>query len=178
MSQRLPSVFTTYNPKSRFERTLATRLHTLGGVHGYKMYLPDRVNATQGTNSETESRIRASDFFILFSTSPLSKTVLSEIDCAWKHLQDKSRILVIYDKKAGKNLKGAENCTEIFIDSDKMTFEEINKVVMAELALLKLTVVPQKNTVKKKDSDLNILGGLVLAGLGLLLLGALVAEDK
>jgi len=56
MANKLPSVFITYNPKSEFERTLAFRLHTLGAVHGYKMYLPDRTIG--GKKVSNESRIR------------------------------------------------------------------------------------------------------------------------
>lgn len=176
---QLPVVFTTYNPTSRIERTLAIRLHTLGGVHGYKMYLPDRSEGTKKISQETKNRIGAADFFILFSTAnKTSKTVLEEIDIAWNHFKDKSRIIIIYDRPTGKNLQGGEHCTEIFIDSEKMSFEDINKIVFSQLSMLKLSIVPAKNLDKpKSDQTSNILGGLILAGVGLLLLGALLETD-
>lgn len=172
----LPTVFVSYNPKSNFERTLAIRLHTLGGVHGYKMYLPDRTKLGTGVSSETKTRIRASDYFILFSTSTPSKTVQEEISIAWEHLHNKAHIILIYDKPKGKHLTGTDKCTEITIDSDTMSFDQINKHVIGELALLNLGIAPNRTKQKKKEE--NVVGGLILAGLALLLLGALLEPEK
>ncbi len=175
MANKLPSVFITYNPKSEFERTLAFRLHTLGAVHGYKMYLPDRTIGGKKVSNESRIRIQLADYFILFSTTVLSDTVKEEIEIAWNHLHDKSRIIIIYD--GDKNLTGTEHCTEIAVDSDKMTLEEITKSVLQEIhALNKTTVVPSKNPVVGIKQEGGLIGALLVAGLGLLLLGALMED--
>jgi len=178
MVYSLPSVFITYNPQSDFERTLAFRLHTLGAVHGYKVFLPDRVAGAKTISPETFNRINASEYFILFSTSPLSKIVQEEIEIAWKKLHDKSRIIIIYDGVVGgKNLKGTDSCTEIFVDSNKENLQQITNKVIQELNQFNYQVVPHK----KRDSSQkpeNVLGGLIIAGLGLLLLGALLENES
>ncbi len=175
MKKSLPAVFITYNPKSEFERTLAFRLHTLGAVHGYHVSLPDRQTGREKVSPETYTRIGNSDYFILFSTSKLSSTVEEEIKVAWEHLHDKSKIIIIYD--GVKNLKDTQNCTEIIVDSDNMPLEQIAMKVMEKLKS-NYAVVPPKNSVKNKNSNDNVLAGLLIAGLGLLLLGALLEESK
>ena len=76
----LPTIFISYNSNSEFEETLAIRLHTIGAVHGFNMYLPDRFNNKQGISLETQSRINLSDYYILFSTTnQLTKAALDEI---------------------------------------------------------------------------------------------------
>ncbi len=175
MRKTLPAVFITYNPKSEFERTLAFRLHTLGAVHGYHVSLPDRQSVRERVSPETHIRIVNSDYFILFSTSKLSATVEEEIKVAWEHLHDKSKIIIIYD--GVKNLKNTQNCTEIIVDSDKMSLEQIAATVMDKLKS-NYTVVPTKNGTKDKKNNDNVLAGLLIAGLGLLLLGALLEDSK
>jgi hypothetical protein len=78
------NVFVTYNPKSRLERTLAIRVHTIGGVHGYKMYFPDRTKGDIDVSLETKQRIMISNYWVHFSpknTKP-SETILSEMELA------------------------------------------------------------------------------------------------
>lgn len=166
-----PSVFVTYNPGNEFEQTLAIRLHTIGGVHGFNMLLPDRFGGTSKPNSETIYRIRMADYFIFFSTSTLTSLVKQEIDYAFEHLKDKSRIIIIYNKK--KNLKHNENCTEIYIDSGKQTHQEIvNTVIDKMKASSKAT---HKKEVQEADVA-DVLGGILLVGLGLMALDAIVKK--
>jgi hypothetical protein len=132
----MPSVFISFNPDSDIEQTLAVRLNTIGAVHGFNMLLPDRSPHQKGVSIETRSRILLSDYFILFSTSTLSKEVLSEINIAYSKLHDKSKILVVYDKRVGKNVSGLENCTEVYIDLNadvhKILSEILSKVKFAQ----------------------------------------------
>ncbi|MCC7466821.1 MAG: hypothetical protein IT261_11150, partial [Saprospiraceae bacterium] len=113
---RLPTVFISYNPSVESEETLAMRLHTLGGVNGFQMLLPDRFQNNNGITSETQRRINIADYFVLFSTKPkLSNVVLAEINYAWERWHDQRRVLVIYDDETGRTLTGADHFTEIFI---------------------------------------------------------------
>ncbi|MEQ8531774.1 MAG: hypothetical protein RIF36_17115 [Imperialibacter sp.] len=170
--QQLPSVFISYNPGVEFEETLAIRLHTIGAVHGFNMLLPDR-SAFRGplVSSETANRIRLADYFIIFSTSLLSDAVQKEIEVAFEHLHDKAKIIIVYDSKVGKNLQGGEMCTEIFIDSSKPTQQILQTI---------LNKIESQNGSKKNPQPQgnDVLGGILLAGLGLLLLGALLGDGK
>ena len=114
---KLPTIFLSYNSGSDLEETLAVRLHTIGAVHGFRMLLPDRYDNYELVSAETRNRIVMSDYFILFSTSVLGAQVQEEIAIAFQHLNDKSKIIVVYDRHKGKNINGADNCTEIYIDS-------------------------------------------------------------
>ena len=178
MVNSLPSVFISYNPKSDFEKTLAFRLHTLGAVHGYKVSLPDRTSGAKVVSPETRLRIQSSQYFILFSTSPLSKIVQEEINIAWEKLNNKSRIVIIYDGvKGGKNLTGTEHCTEIFVDSDNMNLQQITDQVIQKLNQLNYSIVPRRRLNQNNGNNENVLAGLLVAGLGLLLLGALLQDE-
>ncbi len=107
-----------------------------------------------------------SDFFILFSTVTLSKVVQEEINIAFSKHHDKSKILVIYDKARGKNLTGAENCTEIYID----TREDVLKIVTEIVSKLKQ---PQPD-----NGILSALGGILLIGVGLFALTEIFNEPR
>lgn len=170
---KLPTIFLSYNPKSDFEETLAVRLHTIGAVHGFNMLLPDRYNNYDLVSAATKQRIFLSDYFILFSISNLSKKVAEEINLAFQHLNDKSKILVIYDKKKGKNIKGTDNCTEIYIDSRTENVQQILDKIISEV---KIKETNQLVAQQKRDD--NVLAGLLLAGLGLLVLGSLADGGK
>ncbi len=153
----LPTVFLSYNPYSEVEQTLALRLHTIGAVHGYNMILPDRTFNSQVISLETKGRILISDFFILFSTESLSEVVQEEINIAFSKHKDKTKILVIYDTRTGRNLTGAENCTEVYIDT-------------TEDALTIVTSIADKiKSLKAKtdESFLSTLSGILLIGVGL-----------
>lgn len=154
---QLPTVFISYNPDSEFEQTLAIRLQTIGAVHGYNTLLPDRAYRGTQLTLETKNRILLSDFFVVFSTSQISKVVLDEINVASNHLNDKTRILVIYDKSVGKNLKGLDNCTSVFIDRSQDILQIATSITNSI-----------KNVSKKQNSDiLSSLSGILLVGLGL-----------
>jgi hypothetical protein len=165
-----PTVFISYNSNSDLEQTLAMRLHTIGAVHGLNMHLPDRFNSDNIISPETQSRINFSDYYILFSTNKqLSKAALNEIQYAFQKYNDKSRIIIIYDAAKGKNMKGTDNCTELFFDRKKYSMEQFISQVMG-------IITNHHTSYSKKQSD--AVGGLVLAGLGLLLLGAVFSGKK
>lgn len=180
MTKILPKIFVSYNPGSTFEETLAIRLHTIGSVHGFDMLLPDRYNNHEIVSPETRSRILLSKYFIIFSTSiKLSKEVEAEIVTAYNKLKDKSRIIIIYDAHKGKNLRGTDNCTEIFIDTKKQKAQEIVVSILEEIKLQqrKNKAINRSKTIRQENSS-DAIGGILLAGLGLLLLGALLNNKK
>jgi hypothetical protein len=167
------TVFVTYNPGNEFEQTLAVRLHTIGAVHGYNMLLPDRFNNSKKISPETAFRIQSSGYFIFFSTSALTTVVKEEINAAFRHLQDKSRIIIIYNRV--KNLRHDLNCTEVFIDSKKENPQQIlNKVIEA----IKGKHQKPAQTQRKKDDTVSVLGGILLVGLGLLALDSMLDSSK
>jgi hypothetical protein len=95
---------------------------------------------------------------------------LEEIQYAYQKHNDKSRIIIIYDVAQGKNMNGTNNCTELFYDRKKSSVEDFIFDVM------QLITNHHDNTYNKKQSE--AFGGLVLAGLGLLLLGAVFSGKK
>jgi hypothetical protein len=161
----LPTVFVSYNPESDVEQTTAVRIHTIGAVSGFEMLLPDRGRPGRGVSLETIGRINMSDYFVLFSASPLSIIVQEEINLAFARWRDRSRIVVIYDNRVGRNLN-AENCTEVYIDihSDPQS-------IVSE-------ITSKFKSVRRKDNSnfLVDLSALLLTGLGLFVL-ANVMED-
>lgn len=168
---RQPSVFISYNSDSPTEETLAIRLHTIGAVHGLSMYLPERYNNPYSISAETQSRINISDYYILFSTTnQLSRVALDEIQYAYQKHQDKSRIIIIYDAQKGKNITGAGNCTELFFDRKKSTSEKFIADVMG--------FITNHHNASFSNKQTEAFGGLVLAGLGLLMLGAIFTGKK
>ena len=164
----LPTVFISYNPNSDIEQTLAVRLHTIGAVHGFNMLLPDRVGFTRSVTNETKSRILSADYFILFSTTSLSTTVLEEIKIAASKLHDKSKILVIYDISVGKNLKGADNFTEVYINRGSPV-ETILETIISKIK----TIQSRGNN---QGGFLSILGPILLTGVALFALSSVFDE--
>ena len=168
------TVFVTYNPDNDFEQTLAVRLHTIGAVHGFTMLMPDRFNGNGKLSNETAFRIKSSDYFIFFSTSPLTNIVQQEVSTAFAHLKDKSKILIIYNKV--KNLKHHENCTEVYIDAKKNSPQQILDKIIQQIE------VSRKNSLNKstksKDDTMSVLGGILLIGLGFLTLDSLFSSKK
>ncbi len=164
----LPTVFISYNPNSDIEQTLAVRLHTIGAVHGFNMLLPDRVGFTKSVSNETKSRILSSDYFILFSTTALSATVLGEIRIAASKLHDKSKILVIYDISVGKNLKGADNFTEVYISRSSPVETILEKIIS------KVKTIQSRGN--NQGGFLSVLGPILLTGVALFALSSVFDE--
>ena len=164
----LPSVFISYNPNSDIEQTLAVRLHTIGAVHGFNMLLPDRVGFSKTVSTETRNRITSADYFILFSTTSLSSIVLEEIQIASSKLHDKSKILVIYDIGVGKNLKGAENFTEVYINRSSPVETILN------------TIISKVKSIQTRGNSeggfLSALGPILLTGVALFALSSIFDE--
>lgn len=164
----LPSVFISYNPNSDIEQTLAVRLHTIGAVHGFNMLLPDRVGFSKTVSTETRNRITSADYFILFSTTSLSSIVLEEIQIASSKLHDKSKILVIYDIGFGKNLKGAENFTEVYINRSSPVETILN------------TIISKVKSIQTRGNSeggfLSALGPILLTGVALFALSSIFDE--
>ena len=67
MKSPITTIFISYNPDNGLEQTLASRLHTIGAVNGFRMYMPDRFNSNSQLDYETIRRINLSDYFIVFS---------------------------------------------------------------------------------------------------------------
>lgn len=137
------------------------------------MYLPDRLSRTKSVSQETEYRIKSSDYFILFSTSALTPVVQQEISTAVKHLQDKSKIIVIYDRV--KNVKYSEDCTEVTINAAKESADDIVRKVIHQI---KENQGASKASAKTKKEMLNAVGGILLIGLGFLILDAFFNSRK
>ena len=173
------TIFITYNPNSDLEETLAIRLHTIGVSGGFRMYLPDRFNSETILEEETKIRISKSKYFVMFSTKPLSNIVKQEIEFAFDYLNDKSRIIVIYDKEKGKNLKGeiTSHFTPFYLDKyidrqDELLKTIINTIAYKEKDTQMRTQQRNKKLQQEKD-DSNAVAALLGVGLGLLVLGAL-----
>jgi hypothetical protein len=162
-------VFVSYNPNSDVEQTLAVRLHTIGSVHGFNMILPDRTANDKIMSAETKSRILQADYFILFSTTQLSRVVYEEISLAYAHLQSKARILVIYDQSVG--------ISKTY--QDKFTCVGINRSSRIESIVEKIIEEIKKVQVKRNAENgfLSVLGGLLLTGIALFTLSALDSPE-
>jgi hypothetical protein len=162
------SIFISYNPNSDIEQTLAVRLHTIGAVHGFTMLLPDRTGFYKSISEETKNRIRQSDYFILFSTTQISNVVYQEISFAYSHIQDKSRILVIYDESAGLDQKL----------KDKFTYVGISRSSKIEIILQRILSEIKRIQTKRNTQNgfLSTLGGILLTGIALFALSSALDE--
>jgi hypothetical protein len=168
------TIFVTYNPKNEFEQTLAVRLHTLGGVSGFNMLLPDRYNFPGKLNEETAYRIRSADYFVFFSTSRLSAAVKNEIQLAYTHLNDKSKIIIVYD--GVKNIKHNVTCTEIIINSKTDSIPEILNKTIDQINKKAKPASVRKN--KKNAEATSAIGAILLIGIGMLALKSASSSSK
>jgi hypothetical protein len=168
MHMALPTVFISYNPNSDIEQTLAVRLHTIGAVHGFNMLLPDRVGFTKSVSNETKIRVLSADYFILFSTTALSTTVIEEIRIASSKLHDKSKILVIYDISVGKNLNGADSFTEVYINRSSPVETILEKIISRVKAI--------QSKGNNQGGFLSVLGPILLTGVALFALSSIFDE--
>lgn len=172
LAMKPTTIFVTYNPGNEFEQTLAIRLHTIGAVHGFTMLLPDRFNGNE-LNSETIYRIKSADYFIFFSTSILTPLVQQEIQHAFTHLRDKSRIIIIYNRV--KNLLHSETCTEVVIDATK---ESPNQILEKVIAAIKQNQSTKAAAKQKNEEAISVIGGILLIGLGFIALDSLFNSKK
>ena len=81
------SIFITYNPDSINEKNIAIDLFRKGRQNGYFIYLPER-NYFNRLSPQTKANIDSSNWFVIFSTTNLSKTVTEEIEYALKSKKD------------------------------------------------------------------------------------------
>ncbi len=174
---KLPNttVFITYNPGNGFEQTLASRLHTIGAVNGFRMYLPDRFNSDVILDHETQRRINLSDYFILFSFSPLSEMVRQEIEKAYNHLRDPSRIIVVYNRGEGENLTGdiTKHFTKFNFDPFKDDSSDFVQKIIASINKKERQLVNQQlQNEKQKNENNRAIMALLGIGLGLFALAS------
>lgn len=174
------SIFISYNPNSETEETLAARLHTIGAVNGFVMYLPDRFNSDKQISDETKVRISRSDYFVIFSTKPLSKVVVEEIKHAFDYLHDKSRILVIYDKEKGNNIDSpiSHYFTPFYFDRVKNRQDELLQAIVKTIVQKeqdkRINIKNrQPGTLRKQNETSDALAAILGIGLGLFVLGAI-----
>lgn len=179
------TVFVTYNPGNSLEQTIATRLHTIGAVSGFRIYLPDRYNSISILDEETKSRINQSDYVVMFSLGKLSSIVKQEIQTAFEHIGDKSKIIIVYDKHGGKNLTGeiTKHFTPFYFDKYSNRQDELLKAITNTIAhknraeiIAKQKQKPAK--VKEQTNETNAIAALLGVGLGLLILGSLINSEK
>lgn len=185
------TIFITYNPKVSNEQTLAVRLHTVGAVSGFRVYLPDRYNSESILDTETKTRIDNADFMILFSfTNQLSSVVKQEIEYAYQRFNgDASKIIVIYNTQ--KTLSGTmtEHFTEIYNDINKESQDQIIRNIFEKVfqkqqieiqnKIHEAQIQKQKAEVKRLKSEKqtqNALLAFIAVGLGLAIL-ANIAKD-
>ena len=114
------------------------------------------------------TRINMADYFVLFSSIQMTPIVQAEIAHAYKQWNDKSKIIVVYDKVVGgKNLVNTEQCTEILIDTNQQSLETIAHKIMGAINTKQnsdIKKIAQSN--KTKDEIIAFLGigaGLLLA---------------
>lgn len=174
------TVFVTYNPGNSQEQTIAARLHTIGAVSGFRMYMPDRFNSETVLDNETKRRINQSDYVVMFSMGKLSTIVKHEIETAFKHIGDKSKIIIIYDKHKGKNLKSeiTNYFTPFYFDKYHNKQDELLKAVINTIFHKEKNEIINKQEgvirkLNKEISDASAISALLGVGLGLLILGVL-----
>ena len=167
----MKSIFITYNPKSEQEQVLAIRLHTLGAVNGFQMSLPDRSSG-QNLSLETKRRIENSHWIVCFSMSLLSEAVKQELLYASEHKHDKSKIIVIYNKKKNIVGKASDYFSEYYYDSEIESSSDMMKKILNGI----------KNTNSKefaiKKQDDSSLGWFLIAGLGILGMAAVASSTE
>ncbi len=170
------TIFITYNPKITAEYTLAVRLHTIGAVNGFRMYLPDRYNSDTILDTETQKRINMSNYLVVFSLGTLSKIVKEEIEYAFEHFQDKSKIIVIYDQRKAKNLEGEMNVffTPFYFDrqqdnQDVLLHQVINTIFKQQESKNQQNIIKLEQEKQTSQAIMALLG----IGLGLFILSSL-----
>jgi len=181
------TIFITYNPNIDDEQTLAVRLHTIGAVNGFKMYLPDRYNSETYLVNETKLRIDEADFVVLFSLqSKLSNIVKQEIEYAWERLRDKSKIIVIYPSKKTLISTMTEHFTEIYFNPHKDTVDSVTNTILNTIfqkvqnqqktELKENQLKKQKQEEIKQEQTNNGILALISIGLALVILNKVMKK--
>ena len=164
------SIFITYNPNSDKEKNIALDLFKKGKQNGYFIYLPERNSIFPNLTTQTKLNINSSNWFVIFSTSPLSETVAKEIEYAW-NVNKEIKIIVIYSKHFGKNINFQNTKPiEMFIDDYNFNSIEQFKIDLFK----KINSITNTNQIKGA-SGLEVLLGV---GAALLLLSALSSDKK
>jgi hypothetical protein len=167
-------IFISYNTSMPQEQSLALRLQTLSSLYGLHVSLPDRVGSTSMKES-TKERIASAEFFIVFSTISLSKSVKDEITYARTLYK---QIVVVYDKDVPRNLK-LSGVKEIEYDRKKDTPDKVLTEILKEIGSGKAKRgVSVKSTRRVNSKEDDSFAGFVLVGLGLLLLATLMSDNK
>lgn len=174
------SLFITYNPSNMAEQQLANRLHTIAAVNGFNAFLPDRYYSEYEVSDTTRQRIQLADYVILFSFGPLSEVVKEEIQLAYEKTLDASKILVVYDKRKGKNLTGpiTEKFTRIDYDPSSFDPASLQRQVFNAINYKQQQEAQAKAKASKKEKEdtANAVGALLGIGLGLVVLGAIFGK--
>lgn len=170
------AVFISYNPNIEEEQTIAIRLHTIGALNGFTMYLPDRYHSDTHLNKETQYRIKQADWFVVFCTQSPSPILQQEILYAKQQLQDASKIIVIATVEQAKNLEEQyfKGVNYHFMNTSASDFQ-IEKVIHAIIKKIKFTVKKeqtQQELIKTNKSN-EALKTLLLTGIGLFMLSKL-----
>ena len=168
---KTPKIFISYNPKALEEETLAVRLQTIGAVNGFDTFLPDRFSENVPRDSETIRRIKLSDYFVMFASHNISRAVQDEIDIAFEHFNDPSKIIIIYNQHQVQS-PGVENpntVTLIPFDPSKETVDKVISKVVARITTEEYSKSNQETT--------NGLLALLGIGLGLLALAAIFSGE-
>lgn len=165
-------IFVSYNPTVESEQSLALRLQTLGSLYGLNVSLPDRIGSTV-LKATTRERILSANLFIVFSTRNLSKSVRDEITYA---RTIGKKIIVIYDKDVGKNLK-LTGVVEVEYDHKEDSPEKLISRILSEIRTpKKVTKTTGRPARKVQKDETDPIGGFLLVGLGLLLLAAFMSD--
>ncbi|UGS22293.1 hypothetical protein [Flavobacterium cyclinae] len=163
------SIFITYNPDSINEKNIAIDLFRKGRQNGYFIYLPER-NYFNRLSPQTKANIDSSNWFVIFSTTNLSKTVTEEIEYALKSKKD-NQVIVIYSNHNGKNIDfQGKNPIEMYIDD-----YDLNSLEKFKIDLFERISSDKKTQNKEGVSGLEILLGV---GAAILLLGALTSKKE
>lgn len=179
------TIFITYNPGNEFERTIAARLHTIGAVNDFRMYMPDRFNSETVLDEETKRRIENSDYIILFSMGKISKIVKHELNYAFDYFKDKSKIIIIHDKHQEKPLDiSREYFTVVEFDYLNDNQDEFVKRVIHAIKPAGSKSKKKTKNVTSEIADnmggviaITALTAIIIIGLGLLLLSLLKKEE-
>lgn len=178
------TIFITYNPNNDLERTIAARLHTLGAVNDFRMYMPDRFNSETVLDDETKRRIENSDYIILFSMGKISKIVKQELNYAFDYFKDKSKIIIIHDKHQERPLDiSHEHFTVVEFDYLSDSQDDFVKRVISAIRPIEKNNTKTKHTTSEINDNMGsvvaitALTAIIIIGLGLLLLSLLKKED-